>query len=50
MVPILHKYSKFAGAGEKAQLRQADAADAADAAPADTAPAPAQDAQGDAPF
>lgn len=49
MVPILHKYSKFAGAGEKAQLRQAnEAADAADATPPaadDAAPA-----QGDAPF
>ena len=42
MVPILHKYSKFAGAGEKALVRQAEQADAAadsqddgaDAAPA----------------
>ena len=36
MVPLLHKYSKFATAGEKAELRQS-AAGASDA-PADTAP------------
>jgi len=47
MVPILHKYSKFAGAGEKAQLRQADLGDAASEPPA---PADEKDGQGDAPF
>ena len=33
MVPLLHSYSKFASAGEKATVRAADAKDAAAAAP-----------------
>ncbi|NMM76137.1 inositol monophosphatase [Rhodococcus sp. SRB_17] len=45
LVPILGKYSKFAGAGEKAALRQADAAEAEAEAPTPAAPdAPAQPA------
>ncbi len=44
LVPILGKYSKFAGAGEKAALRQADAAEAEAEAAASAADAAAADA------
>ena len=57
LVTILGKYSKFAGAGEKAAVRQALGQDsgAADSSEADTADTPADGAapataQGDAPF
>ncbi|MFD0666541.1 inositol monophosphatase family protein [Ramlibacter sp. MAHUQ-53] len=56
LVPILHKYSKFAGAGEKAALRQAvpaaaeESGDAAEAAPAADAPAAGDAPAQDAPF
>lgn len=46
LVPILSKYSKFAGAGEKAALRQADALES----PAENAPTPAAPPSEDAPF
>ncbi len=57
LVTILGKYSKFAGAGEKAAVRQALGQDSAatDSSEADAGDAPADDAapgaaQGDAPF
>lgn len=57
LVTILGKYSKFAGAGEKAAVRQALGQDSAatDSSEAETGDAPADDAapgaaQGDAPF
>ena len=47
MVTLLSKYSKFASAGEKAQVRQAEAESSSDATAVETAPA--NDAGADAP-
>ena len=49
LVPILGKYSKFAGAGEKAALRQAAPLQGSDAPAAPTETAPAADAASPSP-